>query len=403
MRTLSIFQHNSDDDRRYYRAGQFGAEFPDLTFESRFALNTALYENAFRENNKTIFTHQEGNDVARDKLKEFYTGLGMTVLTTKYCLHAGSYNFVFAYNAAVFEVVETSQVYYTQSGLSTTDEERNVLSRTDKVGIPSKDGQPGKIGAHLGEEFEKSAQLVRLRHIATGTTFLIVNTHLGLSMGMDPVTKVISPEINHRMLALQKLCDALSREQGMVILTGDFNQFDARSSVPAIYYDQIRILQNNGFHWASEGLSRIGMKSTFVCKPGDFFHLLSPEKVAAFKATLTSLTDPNERRQFVMRTIQEEGLNLIGICLDATFTRGLPQNAMVSVNAFTMFSRRVVNADTGAAETIREVVNTSKVENSQEFHNRYLQHFINHRADAGVEPPLPSDHFALATRINFAP
>lgn len=376
MRALSIFQHNSDDDRRYYRGGQFGAEFPDLTFESRFALNTALYENAYRENNETIFTHQEGNDIARDKLNEFYTGLGLSVLTTKYCFHAGSYNFVFAYNSGVFEVVETSQVYYTQSGQSTTDIDRAALTK------------PEKMERHFGTEFEKSAQLVRLRHKESGQLFLVVNTHPGL-------------EMQNRLLAMQKLCAALSQETGMVVLTGDFNQFDARSPAPAIYYDQIRILQDNGFHWASEGLSRIGMRSTFVCKPGDFFHLLSAEKVAVFKDKLTSLTDPNERRQFVMRTIQEEGLNLIGICLDATFTRGLPQNAMVSVNAFTMFSRRVVNADTGVAETIREVINTSSVENSQEFHNRYVQHFINHRADAGVEPPLPSDHFALATRINF--
>lgn len=376
MRALSIFQHNSDDDRRFYRSGMFGAEFPDLTFESRFALNTALYENAFRENNETIFTHQEGNDIAREKLKAFYENLGLSVLTTKYCLDKGSYNFVFSYNPTVFDVVETSQVYYTQNGQSTTDEERAALTK------------PEKMERHFGTEFEKSAQLVRLRHKESGQLFLIVNTHPGL-------------EMQHRLLAMQKLCDALAHETGVVVMTGDFNLFDPRSSKPTIYHDQVKILQDHGFYWASEGQSHIGMKSTFVCKPGDIFHLLSPEKVAIFQSTLASLTDPEERRQFVMRTIIEEGLNLIGTCLDATFTRGLPQNATVRVNAFTMFSRRVVNADTGVAETKRELINTSDTQNPAEFHKRYVQHFINHRADAGVEPPLPSDHFALATKINF--
>lgn len=362
MRSLSILQHNSDDDRRAYPGAQFGASFADLTFQARFGINTALYKEMYRQNNETIFTLQEISDTSREQLKDFFASLGLAVLTTKYALDKGSFNYVFAYNPAVFDVAETSQVYYTQNGLSTTDEERSTLSKAEK------------IERHFGTEFEKSAQLVRLRHKESGEIFLVVNTHPGL-------------ELRHRLLAMQKLCDALSQETGMVILTGDFNQFDSRVPVPAIYHDQIKILQEHGFHWASEGLSRVGMKSTFVCKPFDIFHLVPAEDLAAFKAALQAITDPHEQRQFVVTFIQEKSLDVIGTCLDAVFTRGLPQSAKVEVNPLSMFYRKVVN--------------TSQIENQREFQDRYLQHFIENRADAGVEPPLGSDHIALATAIKF--
>lgn len=362
MRSLFIFQHNSDDDRRAYPGAQFGASFADLTFQARFGINTAFYKEIHRQNNETIFSLQEISDTSREQLKEFFASLGLSALTTKYALDKGSFNYVFAYNPAIFDVTETSQVYYTQSGQSITDEERNALTKAEK------------IERHFGTEFEKSAQLARLRHKESGEIFLVVNTHPGL-------------ELRHRLLAMQKLCDALSQEKGMVILTGDFNQFDSRVPVPTIYDDQIGILKEHGFHWASEGLSRVGMKSTFVCKPFDIFHLIPTEELSAFKTALQAITDSHEQRQFVVRFIQEKSLNLVGTCLDAIFTRALPQATTVEVNAFTMFYRKIVN--------------TGQIENTREFQDRYLQHFIDNRADANVEPPLGSDHIALATTIKF--
>lgn len=358
---MFYFSENVDCDRRS-ETGPLAASFRDLQWDARFGIKTAFYQEIYNNNKKTKFFNQELNDVACIQLTKFYEELGLQVESTKYTTDAGAFNYLFAYNPEYYEVVKTSQVYYTESGEPTSPDERKALSKEEK------------IQRHFGTEFEKSAQLIWTRNKITGTVTLDVNMHPGL-------------EPKHRILAMTRLCEKLKNENGIIVLIGDLNQFDPNIPVPAIYMDQIKVLQNHGFLWASEGLSKIGMKGTFVSKPYDIFHLLSPEKLAEFKAMLQNITDPNALRSAIVKFIQDNNVCIVGTCLDGVFTRGVPEAASITVKSCTLFHRKIVYTD--------------EMENGKEFQNQYLQHFKDNRADAGVEPVIGSDHMALSVTVKF--
>lgn len=335
--------------------------FSDLSFQARFNLNASLLD-SLSENNQTIFALEEANDVARDLLADYFQKKGFEVLSTKYANDPGAFNFVFAYNSKLYDLISTSQLYYTESGLSTTPEERKTLSKDEK------------IKRHLGTEFEKSVQFVRLMHKESGKEMLIANTHPGL-------------EMKHRLAAMHKLCDALEHEKGMLIALGDFNQFDASNPKPMVYQEQVRVLQDRGFNWASEGLSQVGMKTTFLGSPFDILRFFNDADHTEYKElTKDAATQPQLRRFFIQK-IKEKNLSLYGGCLDAVFTRGLPEQAKVSVSAFTMFKHRLVE--------------TTKIANPQELQEEFVQHFIDHSVEERAEPVTNSDHFAITTKISF--
>lgn len=371
---MFYFSENVDCDRRS-EVGPLSAPFRDLQWDSRFAIKTAFYQEIYNNNKKTKFFNQELNDVACAQLTKFYEGLGLKVESTKYTTHSGAFNYLFAYNPEYYEVEKRSQVYYTKTGKPTSQEERDSLSKEEN------------IQNHFGTEFEKSAQLIWVRNKITGTTTLDVNMHPGLEIGLDRKTGLIVDEMNHRILAMKRLCEQLQNEHGNVILIGDFNQFDPRFLEPTIYADQIKVLQSYGFRWASEGLCRVGMKATFVSKPYDFEHLLAAEKLAEFRALKQNITDQNELRLAIVKFIQDNNVCVIGTCLDGVFTRGLPETASITVKSCTLFHRKIVYTD--------------EIENGKAFQDQYLQHFVDNRADAGVEPVIGSDHMAMSMTVKF--
>ena len=362
MTELYLVNLNVNSDRRVDDpTSVLSPAFQDLSFKSRFALNCALLD-SLSENNQTLFALQEANDVARDSLKDFFEKKGLTVLTAKYANDPGAFNFIFAYNSELYDLVDTSQLYYTESGLSTSPEDRKALSKEEKV------------KRHLGTEFEKSVQLVRLRHKATGKEMLVANTHPGL-------------EMKHRIAAMNKLVDYLENEKGMIIGLGDFNQFDATIPEPTVYQEQVKILQDRGFQWASEGISHVGMKTTFMGFPFDIFRFFNEADRAEYNALIQDRNNLPQLREFFTRKIQEKNLSLYGGCLDAVFTRGLPERASVNVSAFTMFQRSRIE--------------TTKIEDAKAIQDAFVQHFVKHPAEEAADPVTNSDHFALATKISF--
>lgn len=365
MPQISAFFYNVNSDRRVDDPKQpFAPGFSDLTFKARFPINMAFFESILNDNNNTFFALQEANDTARDLLKDFFEQKRLTVLTAKYADPAdpGSFSFVFAFNPATYDLIATTQFYYTETGKFTPPEERAVLSKD------------AKISRHCGTEFEKSAQLIRLRHKESNKEILVVNTHPGL-------------EMNHRILAMKRLCETLQNERGIVIAGGDYNQFDSSVAEPVLCMDQIKVLQENGFHWASEGLSKVGLKSTFIGFPFDIARFLNKSDFAELDEIKQDPANLPQLRHFFIRKLLEKQISLFGSCLDAIFTRGLPEEARVSVSSLTMFNRRVLD--------------TTQIEDKKAFQDRFIQHFVEHDANTPAESPIGSDHMALSATIRF--
>ncbi len=358
MNKLMLFSLNVNCDRRNDNPnGPFAAAFADLSFQSRFSVTMALIKSAYKKCSETVFLFQEASDEACDILKTSLKEMGLDVLTNKYAPDRGAFNFVFAFNPELYKLEEIKQIYYTESGLPTSPEEREQLTKDEK------------IQRHCGTEFEKSAQLVRLFHKEANKSLLLVNTHPGL-------------ENEHRLQAMSKLCEALEQEKGIVILAGDFNQFDKRVPEAKLFDEQIDILEENGFHWESKNLSNQGLKSTFISFPFDIFRFFNREDFAELDQ-VKEQNDPVALREFCINKIQEKNISLFGACLDAIFTRGI--NQPVTTKAYMMFCG--------------EKINTLKITNRNELQREFLDYLKGNSA----EPALNSDHAVLVSEIPLLP
>lgn len=349
---------NVNSDRRLYKGTPLEPAFSDFSFRARFGLLKELLD-SLSEDEQSTFALQEADDEARELLKDYFKQKGYNVLTTKYANDPGAFNFLFAYNPALYEVVESSQIYYTESGQTTSPEERKTLTKEEKLKL------------HLGTEFEKSAQLVRLKDKKTGKICLAANTHPGLEMA-------------HRLSAMKKLCDALANEHEMIVALGDFNQFDPRVPEPTTYQEQIDILKTHGFKWSSEGLSHAGMKTTFMGFPFDVMRFFNEADRTEYQA-LTQDKDHLERlREFFVRKIKEKQISLYGGCLNGVFTKNLPESASVSVHCFTMFGHRRIE--------------TTTYPDAKGFQEAYIRHVETHIPEEN-EAVTSSDHFAVTATI----
>lgn len=334
--------------------------FSDLSIKNRFSVIKAFILELINKKGISCLALQEIDDEALKLLQELFAELRFVTYTAKYCLHKDAYNYLLAVDERMVKVKETSQIYFTQSGLPTSNEERDRLSKEEKLQL------------QLDQEFEKSAQLAILTISMNEKTetVALVNIQAGTSN-------------KHRLLAMQKLTDALKDCHWPVILAGDFNQFDASQRQSAIYNDQVQVLQKNGFQWVTEDLQRRGLQTTFFAFPHDVDRFLTTDEMKEL-AALKTHENYKGIRDFYLRVIEARDIELNSVCLDAVYAKN-HGNIKLQTKPYTWLNGKVMN--------------TAKQE-MKEFRRSFLTFFKDKNAHPLSMPA--SDHFALATKIEFS-
>lgn len=194
-----------------------------------------------------IFALQELDNEAVSLLQKYFDDVGYSHIHTGYCPDKYAFKFMYAYNPNYVKISDIKQIYFTESGLATSDEERLTLSKEEK------------IRRHCETEFEKSAYIVTVNN-----KYLLVNTYQSLT---NP----------HKLAAMTKLTHALSNETLPIIIVGDFNMFDMDNSNNIVFHEQINILMDNNYTWITKDLLDRGIKATFIGFPYDIDRFLTKE------------------------------------------------------------------------------------------------------------------------------
>lgn len=346
-----------DDPRFKYTAHAFS----DLSIKNRFPMIRSFILNLIKQKNIPCFALQEVDSEALGLLQNLFKELNFKTYIEKYCPHKDSYHYILAVDENVIQVKSAKQIYFTESGLPTTDKEREVLTKEQK------------LKKHLHQEFEKSAQLawLNVKGKDTNHQLLLVNIQAGTSS-------------QHRLLAMQKLCEALEDINLPMILVGDFNQFDSDEKKPTLLRKQIQILMKNGFQWCTENLQEKGLRTTFFAFPHDIERFLTPEEQKEL-AELKGKENYIGIREFYLKTIEKDGIELSSVCLDAVYAKN-HKGMKINTKSYTSLDGKLVN--------------TEKQER-KEFQKAFLNFFKQSSANSGLQVPV-SDHFALLTKIEFA-
>jgi len=297
--------------------GLFAAALPEWRFIKRFPLIVSHIE-AHMEQGSNIFTFQEIHSDYLDRMLIFLKSKGLQCQTTQYAPEPGAFYLITAFDPAIYVLsAESTVLYYTESGQATNPKERLLLPKEEK------------IRRHLGTEFEKCALFVKLQKLETSEEYIIINTHLGLDQpGLD-LNKPEDMAKSHRLLAAQKLADAIRKLHDKVIIAGDFNSFVPGAPLPSILEAQIKILMEAGLIWQTEQLGRTGSQSTFLASPGDL-GLVRSKLHPQNRTTLDEIIkkdNPIELRRFLGAICSEQSVNdkvfaldLRGGVLDQVFT-----------------------------------------------------------------------------------
>ncbi len=297
--------------------------FDGTNFESRWPLlkeflasRTMGFSNPAQD--PTIFMLQEMDDAAKEKLQEYFESQGMIFLSEKYTGDASDKS-AFSFGMALpqqYSVVNTRQVYFTQTGKPLTREEQDELNPEQRKVF------------NCGSEFAKSAQLVTLRDKKTGLEFLVVNMHPGLTN-------------EHKLEVMRRIGVELQNEKRPIVLAGDMNAFDFDVPEPTNLEEMSETMMQNGFDANAKHLETEGVQSTFMSMPYDIFRYLDEAEKDEYHR-LRKGVDPIEFRTWVLNIIKAKQIPLSGAVLDRVFTRGFASGADIRVNSATMTSEGLV-------------------------------------------------------------
>jgi endonuclease/exonuclease/phosphatase family metal-dependent hydrolase len=278
--------------------------FPEYNIAERFPKIASSLNQMAKEQGIAIFALQEVEDSILPELRKFLSYLGYNVITHKYNPTGMAFNFVFAYKQNEYELLNSRQLYLTQSRQSLAN--RNIPA--------------DQIKEHnFGVIFERSVQVVDLKHLATAKSYTIVNIHFDIPNA-------------HKLLAAQYLCDQFSNPNSQLIIGGDGNQFDAMVTEPKLFDDQINVFKKNGFQWIGESLLKKEPKKTFAPFAHDINRFLGKAERDQYES-LQKSDDYQGIRALFLKTINEKPECLDSTVLDTVFTKNIAPNTEISAKA----------------------------------------------------------------------
>lgn len=362
--SLKIVSHNVDDHPGYRfpnhpTLGYVSIAFPELEFKNRFPLLEAFYQSEIKKNTN-LFALQEVGAGAVPLLKNLFEKHNFECIVSKYNLHEGSANYLFAYKKDQFLIKDTKQIYFTKTGKSLSDEQRVTMSKDEK------------IEHNFKVEFEKSAQVITMARMnSPESDFTIVNVQPGLTN-------------EHRELAMDTLGKALA-DKSPTLMMGDFNQFDSTKNENKVYEKQRKILEDHGFQSTTKHLADSGLKATFIAHPYDVLRFFSKEERNQFEEL--KLKNPDKMRQFLLDFIEEKNIDLVSTTLDDCYIKGLTLQ-QCKTSSRTWFDNHEIDP--------------SQVERAA-FQKKYLSYYKNFslfneelkNKEEAKKPAIMSDHIAL--------
>ncbi len=371
---MAVVTYNVNSDRYVDDPSHaYHAAFPELSYDQRFSLNTALLDSFIQDMPATIFNLQEMSDAALALFKRFFQEKGFKSLSAKYAPNGGAMNFIVAYDPSYYEQMgDERQIYYTESRQVTPEVDRAKMSLADKK------------KQHMGQEFERSALSVLLKH-RQGKIFRITNTHPGLEESHRLQSMVALGEfLNDENDPMLRVLTKDQRRSLIEFAVGDMNMFSAKPGVPTVYYPQIQALQNAGLNWLSENLMYSGLNATFVSFPYDILRFFNSTDFQELNAIKNDKNQWSRLREFFIRKIEEKTIDILSTCLDGIFWNPKKSEFLASVSAYTFSEGKRVE--------------TSALNDANLFRQRILSHF---KQNLSAVAPVSSDHFSIRAKITL--